>query len=245
MKSILLNCEAPDFDYLSELLDSPLSRSAQTQRRALLLDYQSRQDSQTKKQLVALLDEQIRYFGSSDLAWLGRRLLRDERGAAAEQIIDDVCARLDLPSAIGGTTALRLQRLIRALVEQELGTLPPDRLHALLLELGVNAAQAALITAPPHPHGSHTALIPRLLLALGPAATLSLAQTLVIRLIAALTGRESFGSDPARGNWRRRLSIGSALNPQGPAYRKTVPICLYLGVVALRDDSTAERVFRA
>ncbi|MEY4752767.1 MAG: hypothetical protein RJA44_442, partial [Pseudomonadota bacterium] len=198
MKSILLNCEAPDFDYLSELLDSPLTRSAQTQRRTLLLDYQSRQDIQTKKQLVALLDEQIRYFGSSDLAWLGRLLLREERGATAEQIIDDVCARLDLPGAIGGNTALRLQRLILALVEQELGTRSPAQLHALLLELGVSAAQATLISAPPEAGGGNTPLMARLLLALGPAATLSLAQTLVIRLIAALTGRQGFGGPSAR-----------------------------------------------
>jgi len=31
-----------------------------------------------------------------------------------------------------------------------------------------------------------------------------------------------------------------AIDLQGPAYRKTVPICLYLGVVAMRDGIEVE-----
>ncbi|MNP77743.1 hypothetical protein D3C76_1752300 [compost metagenome] len=40
----------------------------------------------------------------------------------------------------------------------------------------------------------------------------------------------------ALGPWMWALSAAwLAFDVQGPAYRKTVPICLYLGVVGLRD----------
>lgn len=250
MKSILLTCEAHDFEYLCDILDGHLALASQARRRQLLRDYQRSQDIQLRKQLAALIDEQIRYFGSSNLAYLGRQLFGGSSGVSTEELINDVCARLGVTIKIGGTSAYKLQKLIKAVAEKELTSLAPEQLRNLCITLGVPESSAAqIVELIGRQHGM--SVVAALLQVLGPVVTLSLVQTLIIELIASMTGRESFGDVTAarRRDWLGVHSLSSAarmLDPQGPAFRKTVPVCLYLGVVALRDESAAgERFFNA
>jgi uncharacterized protein YaaW (UPF0174 family) len=251
MKSILLTCEAHDFEYLCEILDGHLAlTSSHTRRRELLRDYQRTRDIQLRKQLAALIDEQIRYFGSSNLAYLGRQLFGGNSGVSSEEIINDVCARLGVTIKIGGTTAYKLQKLIKAVAEKELADLAPVQLRSLCIALGVpESSTAQIVELIGRQRGM--SVVAALLQVLGPVVTLSLVQTLIIQLIASMTGHESFGdaTTTRRSGWLGMRSLSGAarmLDPQGPAFRKTVPVCLYLGVVALRDESAAgERFFNA
>jgi uncharacterized protein YaaW (UPF0174 family) len=249
MKSILLTCEAHDFEYLSEILDSRFALTSHARRHQLLRDYQRSQDIQIRKQLAALIDEQIRYFGSSELAYLGRQLFGGNLGVSTEELINDVCTRLGVTIKIGGTTAYKLQKLIKAVAEKELADLATEQLRSLCITLGVPESSAAQIVELIGRQRGMSVVI-ALLQVLGPVVTLSLVQTLIIELIASMTGRETFGDAIAtrRGSWLGMRSLSGAaqaIDLQGPAFRKTVPVCLYLGVVALRDESAAgERFFK-
>lgn len=250
MKSILLTCEAHDLAYLCEILDGHLPLARHTRRHQLLRDYQRSQDIQIRKQLAALIDEQIRYFGSSDLAYLGRLLFRGDSGVSSEEIIDDVCARLGVSIKIGGTTTYKLQKLIKAVAEKELADLTPKQLRTLCIALGVpEESTTQIIELIDRQRGM--SVVAALLQVLGPVVTLSVVQTLIIELIAGMTGGQSVSDATAmlRKGWLGMHSLSGAtrmLDLQGPAFRKTVPVCLYLGVVALRDESASgERFFNA
>ncbi|AHJ77509.1 hypothetical protein C813_20290 [Kosakonia sacchari SP1] len=82
---------------------------------------------------------------------------------------------------------------------------------------------------------------------LGPKIALGIVETIIVSLIAQMIGREA-AKQLVKELLKRNPWINSlgpilwaisgawiAYDLQGPAYRKTVPICLYLGIVALRD----------
>ena len=82
---------------------------------------------------------------------------------------------------------------------------------------------------------------------LGPKTALGIVETIIVSIIANIIGREAAKQLVKellkRNPWINSLGpflwVASGLwivfDLQGPAYRKTVPLCLYLGIVALRD----------
>ncbi|EOU4669890.1 hypothetical protein ACOITO_004717 [Escherichia coli] len=91
------------------------------------------------------------------------------------------------------------------------------------------------------------AILPIVFQILGPKIALGIVETIIVSLIAQMIGREA-AKQLVKELLKRNPWINSlgpilwaisgawiAYDLQGPAYRKTVPICLYLGIVALRD----------
>lgn len=88
---------------------------------------------------------------------------------------------------------------------------------------------------------------------LGPKVATSIIEVVIISLIAQIIGREAakvlVKELVKRNPWINVLGpimwalsgAWLAFDLQGPAFRKTVPICLYLGIVALRDGAEDER----
>lgn len=89
--------------------------------------------------------------------------------------------------------------------------------------------------------------MPILLKVLGQKITLGIIETIIVSLITQIIGREAakvlVKEIMKRNPWINALGPAVwvlsgawlAFDLQGPAYRKTIPICLYLGIVALRD----------
>ena len=82
---------------------------------------------------------------------------------------------------------------------------------------------------------------------LGAKVALGLVETIAVSIIAQIVGKAAAAAlvkeVVKRNPWLNSLGpimwaisgTWLAFDLQGPAYRKTVPICLYLGMVALRD----------
>lgn len=247
MKSILAKCEPPDFQYISEVLDNYVSLTDDSGRKQLLQQFQAKGDAKTKHQLVALTDKQIRYFGSSEIGYLWRTVFSDDSGVSATELIDDVCQKLKVTIKIGGSVEAKLERLVKAVVEKELLSKTPDELRKAFRDFGIGEAKTEHILDFIKNNGK-VAVLPILLEIAGPGITLAIIQTIVISLITALVGREAakaiIKEVIKRNPWLNTLGpvvwviSGGwlAYDLQGPAYRKTAPICLYLGIVALRDS---------
>lgn len=196
--------------------------------------------------MVEIIDKQIKYYGSSDVAYLKRLIFSDDGGVGAKEIIEDVCEKLKINIKLGGSIESRLERLVNAVVEKELLSKTPEELSCAFKNMGINDIDRKLILEHLKNNGK-MAVLPVLIQILGPKITLGIIETIIINLIAQIIGREAakqlVKELMKRNPWINVLGpllwtlsgAWLAFYLQGPAYRKTVPICLYLGIVALRD----------
>jgi uncharacterized protein YaaW (UPF0174 family) len=244
MKSVLEKCHKADFEYLSDVLDSYVSFTNDSKRKELLNLFDN---PRAKSELVTLVDQQIRYYGSADLAYLKRIIASDgDGGVSAEEVIEDVCAKLKVSLKHGGSNELRLEKMVNAVVEKELLSKTPEELSAAFKKIGVGNADHDLIMEHLKSNGK-AAVLPILLEVLGPKVAMGIVETIIVALIAKFIGQKAAQQLVKelikRNPWVNVLgpviwvlsSLWLAYDLQGPAYRKTVPICLYLGIVALRD----------
>ncbi len=250
MKAILEKCEKEDFSYLSTVLDSYVSFTNDRKRKELL--EKSDKCEKSKDELIQIVDEQIRYYGSSDFAYLKRMLFSDDGGVNALEVVEDVCDKLGVKIKKGGSLEARLERLVTSVVEKELTNKTPEQLSKSFKNIGVGDADLELIMEHIKKNGK-VAILPILAQILGPKITLGIIETIIVSLIAQIVGREAakqlVKELMKRNPWLNTLGpilwaisgVWLAIDLQGPAYRKTVPICLYLGVVALRDGAEDEK----
>lgn len=251
MEVVLGKCKQADFEYLSKVLDSYLSFTNDSKRKELL---SQSSNEEAKAELVVLIDKQIRYYGSSDVAYFKRTIAGESGGGvAASEVIEDVCLKLKIPVKHGGSNEARLERLVNAVVEKELLSKSPEDLAKAFEKIGVGNADNKLIMEHLKKNGK-AAVLPVLVEVLGPKVALGIIETIIVSLIAQIIGREAakqLVKELAKRNpWLNALGpimwalsgAWLAFDLQGPAYRKTVPICLYLGIVGLRDGSEDQRV---
>lgn len=250
MKSILEKCEKEDFVYISNILDSYLSFTNDKRRKELLL--LSERCAKSRSELIQLMDHQIRYYGSSDMAYLKRVLFDGDGGVAAREIVEDVCEKLKVTIKMGGSLEAGLERMVNSVVEKELASKSPEELSEAFKNIGVGDVDRDLILE--HlKRGGKVLILPILVKILGPKITLGIIETIIISLIAQIIGREAakqlVKELMKRNPWLNTLGpvlwvvsgIWLTFDLQGPAYRKTLPICLYLGVVGLRDGAEDEK----
>lgn len=252
MKDVLIKCQYEDFEYLSSVLESYASLTDDSGRKELLL--KSKSSAGSKYELIEIIDKQIRYYGSSDIAYVVRSVFssNSDGGVPALELIEDVCKKLKISIKHGGSVENRLERLVSAVVEKELLSKSPSELAEAFKKIGVGDADTKLINEHLIQNGK-IAVLPIIVEVLGPKVALGIIETIIISLIAQIIGREAakvlVQEVVKRNPWLNALGpvmwalsgAWLAFDLQGPAFRKTVPICLYLGVVALRDGSEDER----
>ena len=253
MKEILDKCQPADFAYISAVLDSYLSFTNDKRRRELL--GLSERSPKSRAELIELMDRQIRYYGSSDLAYLKRALLGEDSGIDARELVEDVCAKFKVRVKHGGSLESRLEQLVYAVVEKELLGKSPEELAEAFTDIGVGNADIETILQHLKKNGK-VAVLPILIEVLGPKIALGIIETIIISLLAQIIGREAakqlVKELVKRNPWVNTLGpvmwvlsgVWLAYDIQGPAFRKTAPIALYLGMVALRDGGEDDQVPR-
>ena len=96
MKEILNLCDHNDLKEISDILKSHVSFTSDTRRNKLLS--LSSSSASARIELIDLMDKQIRYFGSSDIAFIYRELFsKDKSGEVTSvELIQDVCKKLQV-----------------------------------------------------------------------------------------------------------------------------------------------------
>lgn len=246
MKKILQKCTKEDFEYLSEVLDSYVAFTNDSKRKKLLVQY-----PRSKNELIDLVDKQIRYYGSSDVAYVFRSIFSKDAGVSANELILDVASKMKVKIKLGASVEKSLEVLTTSVVEKELHEKTSAELREYFKRIGVGNAETEQILDFMKNNGK-VAVLPLLLKFLGSKVTFSIIQSIVVTIIAKFIGRKAaeqlIKEIVKRNPWLNALGpviwalSGSwlAFDLQGEAYRKTVPICLYLGIVALRDGEEPE-----
>jgi len=245
---LLLKCDATDFSVLISQIESYVNFSSDPELKNLLAAYQKNPTSGSKTALAKVMEREIRYIGSSDIAYAFRKLKGDEdpAGVSIHEVIEDVSKTLRVKQKLLGTPEAKVERLVKWAVEKTFFELKPEQQCELFEKAGVGKGQQEEFFEKIKNNKAH--FLPLLLSLLGPEITATIVQGLAITAMATFMGRkaaeELFKNLAARFPWWAEwlgpivwgLSLGwLAIDLQGAAKRKTIPVLLYLGIVGLRD----------
>lgn len=244
MQDLLALLNPADYTFLVELVAGGVGFNDAGALRRRLADYEERPAEATRAALDRQLEREIRYLGSADLAYAVRALRGRPAGVSFGEIIRDVARtlRVDVPRA--GTERERVEALAEGYVTRTFADLSPDEQRRMLTDLGVADDKAAAFVR----RSAGVFSVPLLIQAFGTIVVDGLIKRILFGTIAKIVGGRLSGQLfrllASRFPWWLRwvgpaawtASIGwTVVDLQGPAYRKTTPIVLYLGLCALRE----------
>ena len=246
MQDILNDLTAEDYRFLIGIIQGPLKPCTSLKEDA---DELAASESEgVRRRLVSKLEHEIRYLGSSDLAFQFRRVTGQIPGKSFRSIIKDTARYLKVPLPTMDTEHAMVAFIAQDYAAQQFGKLPEDQQLHMLEELGVERERAMTFLK----KASGVFAGPVLIEAFGLMVVQGLIKTVLFGMVARIIGQQLakqlftyvFARVPWWVGWISpaawTLSLGwAALNLQGPARRKTVPIVLFLGMCCLRDMAGA------
>lgn len=248
MQTLLARLTPADYTFLIGLIESPVSLTDDRALRTRLAALEASDTPDARAELNRHLEREIRYLGSADLAYGARYLLGVEPGVPFREIVRDVAdaLKIGLPRRADDTEKVKV--LVQAYAADRFRELPPARQQEMLESLGVSEEQAADFLK----RSAGRFAIPAMVEAFGYLVVDRLIKGVIFGAISRLVGKQVadllFAWVARRFPWWVRwigpavwtVSFGfTALDLQGPATRKTIPLVLYLGLCALREDAPA------
>lgn len=248
MQDVFAPLTSADYAFLVGLVESNVNLTDDARLRRLLADYEAEPTPERREALDRQLEREIRYLGSADAAYFLRSITGREPGVPFREIICDVAQTVRVEPPRMGTDREQLEALVEAYATQQFAQLSPEEQQRMLVELGVDKDKAARFIL----KSAGVFSLPLLVAAFDTLVVQGLIKTIIFGTIAKVVGRQLsarlFALLAARMPWwvswigpaAWTVSIGwTALDLQGPATRKTVPIVLFLGLCALRERHTA------
>ncbi|MGU7783075.1 hypothetical protein [Burkholderia sp. PU8-34] len=248
MTSMLMKCEVEDFVFLIEQIEGIFNLSSDSDLKAALDSFRRSSSATAKGALAKLVEREVRYLGSSEVAYAYRKVFSSQEpaGVGIHEILDDVSKKLKIRQKALGTVEARLERLVKSVVERAFFDLKPEQQRDLFENAKIGKEQQDEFFEKIKSNKAH--FLPLLFSLLGPEITASIVQGLAIAVIAQFIGREAakellkniLARFPWWAEWLGPIVWGLSLSwlafdLQGAAYRKTIPILMYLGIVGLRD----------
>lgn len=245
---LLLKCDDHDFSLLLSQIDSYVNFTSDSDLKDLLSKYKEYPSIGIKTRLAYAVEREIRYLGSSDVAYAYRKLVGNEEpaGVSIHEIIDDASKALKVKQKRLGTPEAKVERLVRWAAERTFFSLTSEQQRELFEKAGIGKEQQNGFLEKIKENKAH--FLPGLLSLLGPEVTLVIVQSLGTAALATIIGRKAaeelikhlLTRFPWWAEWLGPIVWGLSLSwlvfdIQGAAMRKTVPILLYLGIVGLRD----------
>lgn len=244
MQELLAILTPTDYRFLAGVMESPLNQTNDTRFEELVSALESEDSPENREEIEALFEEDIRYLGSSELMYVFRSLTGSERGVPFQSIVRDVARSLNVDANLLGSDREIVERLAEGYATQQFADLPADEQQKMLESLGVEAEKAKAFIA----RSAGVFALPMLIEAFNIVIVQGLIKTIIFGTIAKIIGSQLasklFAFLVARMPWwvswigpaAWTLSLGwTALDLQGPAKRKTIPVVLYLGLCSLRE----------
>ncbi|NNE70207.1 MAG: hypothetical protein HKN29_07555 [Rhodothermales bacterium] len=243
MQDVLAILEPTDYRFLVGLVESNLNLADDTLLRRHLAAVEKEDTPEHRNAFCLAFEDHLRYLGSSDVAWAVRKVMGQDPGVSFQEIVRDAANALKVDAPRLGTDRERLEELVEAYATKQFAELSPEEQQKMLEDLGVERDKAAAFLA----RSAGKMALPLMVEAFNLVVVEGLIKTIIFGTIAKIIGRQltarlfSFlvGRLPWWVTWigpaAWTLSIGwTALDIQGPAMRKTIPVVLYLGLASLR-----------
>lgn len=246
MQDILQSLETEDYRFLVGVVDGPLTPAKRLRRNLEALE--DRGGAAERDALCRSLEHEIRYLGSSDIAYGLRKAMGKTPGVAFSAIVRDAANVLKVPVRRLGADRELLCELVEDYVTREFSRRLRQEQQELLESLGIDRQRAAAFLK----RSAGVFALPVFVQAFGTLVVDGLIKTMLFGLIARILGRQLsarlfsflFSRLPWWVGWISpaawTVAIGwTALDIQGPARRKTIPIVLYLGLCCNRQKGEA------
>lgn len=241
----LLNILRPaDYRFLAGIVESPFNLTPDATLHRLVEAVEKNDSAENRRALEEQLETTIRYLGSSDIMYAARFVTGGDPGAPFAGIVRDVATSLKVDPPPLGTDREMVEKVATDYATKTFSELSPEEQQKMLEDLGVEREKAVAFLK----RSAGVFALPMLIEAFNIVIVQGLIKTIIFGTIAKIIGRQlagrlfSFlaGRLPWWVSWvgpaAWTLSIGwTALDIQGPARRKTIPIVLYLGVCSLRE----------
>ncbi len=244
MQDVLNILTPADYTFLVGLLESSVNLTDDSRLRSLLATVEAFDTEESRAALNRQLERQIRYLGSADLAFLFRQATGQEPGVAFSEIVRDVAQKVKVAMPHLGTNREMVERVAEDYATQQFADLSPEAQQRLLVDLGVEQERAAAFIK----KSAGVFTLPALIAAFDVIVVQGLVKHIIFGAIAKILGGRLAGQlfrfVAGRFPWWLRwvgpaawtVSISwTVLDLQGPAYRKTIPAVLYLGLCSIRE----------
>lgn len=244
MRELLSILHPADYRFMAGILESPFNLTDDTRLEQLTAALETADTPENRAALEAHFEKELRYLGSSDLMYAFRSLTGSEGGVPFREIIRDAASTLKVEAPALGTDREMVEQLATDHATAAFANLPPEAQQQMLEDLGVDRDKAQAFLA----RSAGVFALPMLIEAFNVIVVQGLIQTVIFGTIARIIGHQLagrlFSFLVARMPWwvswigpaAWTLSIGwTAIDLQGPARRKTVPLVLYLGLCSLRE----------
>jgi len=254
MKKLMHKCTIEDFDYLANQLRTYNPIVKDSDRIEILEKYKQDPSVEVRIELIDVIYSDLEYFASADFAYLYRKIFKDDVGIPDDELVTDVASKLKVKINPSDSIESKLKEIVKSVVVKEFFSKDPEKLAEILRKMEIGENHIIFILEEMEKLG-RAAIIPILIQIIGPKLTIKVIETIIVAAIGQIIGQKSaavlFKEIIKRNPYL--VALGSitwiifgtwlAYDLQGPAYRITIPVCLYLGVVALRDDLEDKTMF--
>ena len=98
MQALLAKCDVEDLRFLAKQIDSYVNLTDDKRLKDAIAQFSTSSTAESKLAVLHLLEAEIRYVGSSEVAYAKRKLLNEEQpyGVEINEIIDDTSAKLKI-----------------------------------------------------------------------------------------------------------------------------------------------------
>ncbi len=245
MQEVFEPLEIADYHFLIGIIESPFNLTDDPKLKSLLAAYEADETPENRDALNRQLERSIRYLGSSDVAYFLRRWTTSEPGVPFHEMMRDVAGALKVAKPQVGTQREMLEQIVTRYATKQFANLPDEEKQKMLESLGVEQERAAAFIK----KSAGVFALPMLVEAFGSLVVNGLIKNIIFGLIGKIIGHQLamrlfnfiVGRFPWWVSWigpvAWTVSIGwTAFDIQGPAYRKTIPIVLYLGLCSMRGE---------
>jgi uncharacterized protein YaaW (UPF0174 family) len=247
MTTLLQKCEKEDVQAIIEIIDSYINF---TDDKGLKKAFSRWYSGKMPIELNQKLETEIRYLGSSDIAYARRKLWRYvPAGVDAAEILDDIAKSQKIKLSPISSLEAKIEELTTKICGKKFDSLSPEQQRELLRKFGAGEGEIDMFIR--ELKKNKELLVPLLVQAIGKQAAAELISGLALSLLSKLVGQkvaEKILTEIGKRIPAQMLGpimwVAStswlAITLSGPANRKTMPIMLMLGVIALRDGFEKE-----
>lgn len=249
MKDLLNVLEPADFEYLAGIIRSDFNATNDGELARLAAAFEKDRSDELRDQICEQFEREIRYVGSSEVAYGFRSITGQDPGVSFQEMVRDVSSALKIGAPPLGTDRERVEWIASEYATRQFANLSTDEQRQMLEDLGIEREKAEAFLK----KSAGVFALPMLFEAFSYVIVQGLIKTIIFGTIARIIGQQLanrlltflIGRLPWWVTWigpaAWTFSIGWAtLDLQGPAKRKTIPVVLYLGICSMRDRTPVE-----
>ena len=198
--------------------------------------------------LAQKIEKELRYLGSSDVAYAARKLRGlDPAGVSTHEILEDVSKVLKIRYKNNSSLEIELEYLAKGVFEKTFLEKDSHQQIVILQKMNFSKEKISMIESYIKNTKNSKIVLPVLIKLIGKKATSELVETLIFSVIKQFLGRKVAAQMTTymttRCPWIACLGPAvialltgwTALDLCSPAMRKTIPILLHLSTVSLRN----------